>query len=68
MDGGDELDRAKRDKKFCDTKLEKTSKAISELQSFAQGKPDPFAPDFTGENQWVGKGGGGGGGGGCTIL
>ena len=63
----DELERLKRDKEFCETKLEKSSVAIEQLQSYCQGKQDPFSPDFAGENQWVGAKGGGGGGG-CAIL
>ena len=40
--------------------------AADELVAYTKNVQDPFHPDYTGDNEWVG--GKGGGGGGCAIL
>jgi len=40
--------------------------AAKDLIDYTKKTPDPFWPEYTGENPWVG--GKGGGGGGCAIL
>jgi len=63
----DEMQKAQAEHNVCCTKgLIKKDDACKKLIAFTEKTPDPFDPDFSGENAWVG--GKGGGGGGCAIL